>query len=199
MNISSLFPTPVGQFKFFRELTEEELCFINNQEKKPNEGNTTSSNRKIIENDSMKELKVFIQSSIDKFFDEIKKPKFDVKLNITQSWLNYTEPGQFHHKHAHPNSVISAVFYVNADPKVDKIYFYNEGYKQITFCPREWNVFNSYSWWLPVGTGDLIVFPSNFSHSVAIKDGDNTRISIALNTFPKGYIGNDDDLTGLHL
>jgi hypothetical protein len=32
---------------------------------------------------------------------------------ITQSWLNYTETNQYHHKHEHPNSLVSGVFYVN--------------------------------------------------------------------------------------
>jgi hypothetical protein len=34
---------------------------------------------------------------------------------------------------------------------------------------------------------------------VETKVGDDTRISIAFNTFLKGYIGSDESLTGLHL
>lgn len=200
MNIVSLFPTPVGQFKFGRKLTDDEYAFMSEQEKKPNEGNTTSKDRKILDHEKFKELRDFIDASIHEYFDGIAKPEFDVKLRITQSWLNYTEPGQFHHKHAHPNSVLSAVFYVDADPEIDRIYFYNNhGYKQISFKTREWNIFNSEAWWLPVGSGDLVVFPSHFQHSVQVKSGTNTRISLALNTFPTGYVGDDDSLTGLHL
>lgn len=199
MNIVTLFPTPVGQFKFHRALTDAERQFMVEQEKKPNEGNTTSKDRKILDHKQFAELRQFIQGSIDQYFDETRKPQFDVKLRITQSWLNYTEPGQYHHKHAHPNSVMSAVFYVDADPEIDKIYFYNDSYRQISFAAREWNSFNSYSWWLPVGSGDLVIFPSSFQHSVEVKSGTNTRISLALNTFPTGYVGDDDTLTGLHL
>jgi uncharacterized protein (TIGR02466 family) len=200
MNIVSLFPTPVGQFKFARKLTDGEYAFMSEQEKKPNMGNTTSKDRKILEHEQFKDLREFVDESIHKYFDEVIKPEFDVKLRITQSWLNYTEPGQYHHKHAHPNSVLSAVFYVDADPEVDKIYFYStRTYKQISFKPRDWNLFNSESWWLPVSSGDLVVFPSHFEHSVEVKSGNNTRISLALNTFPVGYVGDDDSLTGLHL
>ena len=200
MNIISLFPTPVGQFNFGRKLTDEEYAFMSEQEKKPNEGNTTSKDRKILEHEKFNDLREFITSSLQEYFDGVIKPEFDVKLRITQSWLNYTEPGQYHHKHAHPNSVLSAVFYVDADPEVDKIYFYNNhGYRQISFKAREWNLFNSESWWLPVGSGDLVVFPSHFQHSVEVKSGTNTRISLALNTFPTGYVGDEDSLTGLHL
>lgn len=200
MDIVGLFPTPVGRFKFSRELTKKEYDFMAKQDKLPNEGNTTSKDRKILDQKQFKELREFIQSSVDTFFDEVRKPEFDVKLRITQSWLNYTEPGQYHHKHSHPNSIMSAVFYVDADPEVDKIFFYgNEGYKQINFKPREWNIFNSESWWLPISSGDLIIFPSHFTHSVQTKSGTNTRISLALNTFPVGYVGDDNSLTGLHL
>ena len=200
MNIISLFPTPVGQFNFGRKLTDEEYAFMSEQEKKPNEGNTTSKDRKILEHEKFNDLREFITSSLHEYFDGVIKPEFDVMLRITQSWLNYTEPGQFHHKHAHPNSVLSAVFYVDADPNIDKIYFYNNhGYRQISFKAREWNLFNSESWWLPVGSGDLVVFPSHFQHSVEVKSGTNTRISLALNTFPTGYVGDEDSLTGLHL
>jgi uncharacterized protein (TIGR02466 family) len=200
VNIISLFPTPVGQFNFGRKLTDEEYAFMSEQEKKPNEGNTTSKDRKILEHEKFNDLREFITSSLQEYFDGVIKPEFDVKLRITQSWLNYTEPGQYHHKHAHPNSVLSAVFYVDADPNIDKIYFYNNhGYRQISFKAREWNLFNSESWWLPVGSGDLVVFPSHFQHSVEVKSGTNTRISLALNTFPTGYVGDEDSLTGLHL
>ncbi len=45
---------------------------------------------------------------------------------ITQSWLNYTETNQYHHKHQHPNSLVSGVFYINCDDKFDKIKFFNQ-------------------------------------------------------------------------
>lgn len=200
MNLTPLFPMPVGQFKFDRELTKKEYAFMVNQEKKQNIGNTTSADRKILDHKQFKELRKFVDDSLNKYFEEVYKPAFDVKLRITQSWINYTEPGQYHHKHAHPNSVFSAVFYVDADPEVDKIYFYQpHGYKQINFKAKEWNIFNSESWWLPVESGSLVVFPSSFEHSVEVKSGTNTRISLALNTFPMGYVGDDDSLTGLHL
>jgi uncharacterized protein (TIGR02466 family) len=122
-----------------------------------------------------------------------------VSLYLTQSWANYTEVGQFHHKHSHPNSVVSGVFYPQADRAVDKIYFYKDGYERIKIPAAEFNPYNSESWWFEVGAGDLILFPSHLTHMVETKVGDNTRISIAFNTFLKGYIGSDESLTGLHL
>ena len=69
----------------------------------------------------------------------------------------------------------------------------------IKFPPVKWNEYNSESWWFPVGTGELILFPSNLSHKVQPVEGSDTRISLAFNTFPVGHIGDEDELTALHL
>lgn len=199
LNIHNLFPTPVAFFKYNKELTTKQLDFFLNQEKRTNMGNTNSANQKILNNPKVKDIASFIQVSVDQYFEEVWKPKHDTSLRITQSWLNYTDPGQFHHKHAHPNSFVSGVFYVDADPTHDKIYFFNEGYQTLSVEHREYNIWNSKSWWFPVEKGLLVLFPSSFTHMVETVTAETTRISLALNTFPKGYMGNDDNLTGLHL
>jgi uncharacterized protein (TIGR02466 family) len=199
MNMFNLFPTPVAFSKFERELTEEELAFFKNQEQKPNQGNTTSADRKILEHALMADVRASIQKAIDTYFQEVYRPKFDVKLRITQSWMNYSEPSQFHHKHAHPNSFLSGCFYPQADKNLDKLYFFNEPYHRIKIHSEDFNVYNSDSWWLPVGTGDIVIFPSSLTHMVEKVEAKETRISLSFNTFPVGYVGNDDSLTGLHL
>lgn len=199
MNIHNLFPIPIGFFNIDKELSKKELDFLLNQETRPNMGNTTSVDNYILENKKIKELREFIQNSIDEYFKTVFVPKNNVKMRITQSWLNYTEPGQYHHKHAHPNSFISCVYYVNANKDTDKIYFYQEGYQQIKLPPSDWNIWNSESWWFSVGSGDLIIFPSSLTHMVETKSGTDTRISLAINTFPVGYVGEETSLTGLHL
>ncbi len=199
MNTHHLFPTPVSFFNLGRELTDEESDFLLNQEEKPNSGNTTSKERKLLESDKLAELRGFVETSLDKYLKEILSPKQNVGLRITQSWTNYTRPGQHHHKHAHPNSLISGVFYVKANKETDRIYFYKDGYQQIKLPVDQWNLFNSESWWLPVGTGELILFPSHFTHMVEAVKGDDMRVSMSFNTFPTGHIGDDDNLTGLEL
>lgn len=195
----NLFPTPVSSFTLDRELTKEELDFLSIQEEKPNEGNTTSANRTILDNENLSSLRKFIEESLDTYFKGIFSPKNKVSLRFTQSWTNYTKPGQYHHKHAHPNSLVSGVFYVKANKDSDKIYFYRDGYRQLKLPVDQWNLYNSESWWLPVNTGDLYIFPSSLTHMVETVQGDDTRISLAFNTFPVGNVGDDDNLTGLYL
>lgn len=197
--IHNLFPTPVGIYKLDRDLTDDELDFIKGQDTRPNMGNVTSKDNTILRNTELTNLRDFIETKVSEYFAMIHNPKHDVSLRVTQSWCNYTEPGQYHHKHAHPNSFVSGVFYPQANRETDKIYFYRDGFQQIKFPPSEWNVWNSESWWFEVGTGDLILFPSSLTHMVETVKGEQTRISLSFNTFPVGVVGDEIDLTGLKL
>lgn len=199
MIIENLFPTPIGMFKFEDGLTEDQVKFLTDQDQRPNDGNTSSVDKYILKQKKVASLTTFIEKSLHEYFMATHCPKNDVRLRVTQSWLNWTSPGQFHHKHAHPNSLISGCFYVNANRDTDKIFFYKDEYCRIKFPPVEWNSYNSESWWYPVGTGDLIFFPSELSHMVQTVGGEDTRISLAFNTFPVGYVGDEDELTALHL
>jgi uncharacterized protein (TIGR02466 family) len=197
--IHNLFPIPIGSFQLDREFTQDELDFIKGQETRPNQGNVTSKDNNLFDREELKDLACQVQCIINEYFDAIYKPKNDVKLYVTQSWSNYTKPGEYHHKHAHPNSFVSGVLYINSDPEKDKIYFYREGYQQIKLPPSEWNLYNSESWWFEVKPGQIYLFPSSTTHMVQTTESADTRVSIAFNTFLKGYIGEDVDLTGLHL
>ena len=199
MAMHNLFPQPVGIYKLDRDLTEKELSFIKGQETRPNMGNKTSVDNTILRHKEMTKLRDFIETSVSDYFTTVHNPKHKVNLRITQSWLNYTEPGEWHHKHAHPNSFVSGVFYPQANKETDKIYFYRDGFQQIKLPPENWNVWNSESWWFEVGTGDLILFPSSLEHMVETVQGDQTRISLSFNTFPVGNIGEEVSLTGLNL
>lgn len=199
MNIHNLFPLPIGFFRLGRNLTKNELDFILGRERYSNVGNTTSADRGILKNKELTDIRDFIEDAALEYFKTVHDPKGDVSLYVTQSWANYTEPGQYHHKHAHPNSFISGVFYPQADRELDKIYFFKSGYERIKVQPENWNQWNSESWWFSVGAGDLILFPSHLEHMVEAKVGDETRVSIAFNTFLKGHIGVDESLTGLQL
>jgi hypothetical protein len=65
--------------------------------------------------------------------------------------------------------------------------------------PKEWNTFNSESWWVEAYTGRLLIFPSELEHSVENVETEETRISLSFNTFPIGHFGDDESLTGLTL
>jgi uncharacterized protein (TIGR02466 family) len=200
--IQNLFPTPIYTTKMDRGFTKQELQFVDNQKNKCTEnlGNINTKDNYILNRKEFKNIKKFIEQCCDDYLKKIISPKNNIKLYITQSWLNYTEKDQYHHQHAHPNSVVSGVFYFDCDKKNDSIKFTNpKGYEQIKPETKDFNIWNSETWWFSVESGELIMFPSSTIHQVETKKGTNTRISLAFNTFYKGTLGSNKDLTELIL
>ena len=200
-SISGIFPTPIYISKLDRDLTNKELSFINKTKLDTynNVGNITSNDNYILNNKAFKKLKEELDLRVQDYFGKVVSPSNNITPYITQSWLNYTETNQYHHKHQHQNSLVSGVFYINCNEEHDKIKFFNDKYSSIKLEIKDWNIWNSESWWFSVKTGDVILFPSSLTHMVETKEGDNTRISLAFNVFIKGTIGNNKQLTELIL
>ena len=146
--IHSLFPTPVLFSSLERKLTPLEIKFLNKKEKDTynNEGNITSNDNYVLNEKPFLNLKNELDLKVKEYFDKIICPSNKVKPYITQSWLNYTKRNQYHHRHQHPNSLVSGVFYINADEKLDKIKFFKERtYSTIELSTNNYNLFNSSS------------------------------------------------------
>lgn len=199
--INGIFPTPIYISKLDRTLTQLELKFVDKNKKDfyKNEGNITTNNNYILNEKQFSNVKKELDLRVQDYFDKVISPANNITPYITQSWLNYTETNQYHHKHEHPNSLVSGVFYINCDDKFDKIKFFSNKYQTIKTEVKEWNIWNSDSWWFSVKTGDIILFPSSLTHMVENKQGTNTRISLAFNVFIKGTVGNNKNLTELIL
>lgn len=196
--ILSLFSIPVGRYKIDRELTKKEMNFFLKQPQRNNLGNTTSINSYILNRKELTSLRNELENKLQAYFEQVYSPKYDVSLRITQSWVNYTKKGQFHHKHRHPNSFISGVYYIETTDD-DKIYFHNDRIPMIEIVPNLWNSWNSKTWWIEAKKGSLVLFPSSLEHNVEVVNTDETRISLSFNTFPIGDIGEEMSLTGLKL
>ncbi len=202
--IHSLFPTPIYTTKIDRPFTKQELQFVNEQKKHctKNQGNINTKDNYILNRKEFKNIKRYLDKCCKDYLNTVICPKNNIELYITQSWLNYTETNQFHHQHQHPNSVISGVLYFNSDIKNDKILFSHPTvYQQISpeIDDQKFNLWNSKTWFFPVETSDLFMFPSSTTHQVETKQGNNTRISLAFNTFYKGSVGSNTQLTELIL
>ena len=200
--IENLFPTPIYMSNIDRTFTKQELQFVDNQKNKcsKNSGNINTKDNYILNRKEFKNIKKFIDQCCKDYLEKIISPKNNIELYITQSWLNYTEKNQYHHQHSHPNSVVSGVLYFDCDKENDKILFSsNKGYQQIKPEIKDFNIWNSETWWFALETGQLVMFPSSTTHQVDTKKGTNTRVSLAFNTFYKGILGSNKDLTELIL
>lgn len=197
--IHSIFPTPVYFSNLNRQFTKEELSFIDEIKNNVcnNKSNFTSFDTYILNNLIFKNLKKECEVIIQDYFDKIISTTNKIVPHITQSWLNYTEKDQYHHKHNHWNSLISGVLYIDCNE--DNIKFFNEKYQTIKFNVNNYNLWNSDTWTFTVKTGDVILFPSYLTHMVETKQTEHTRISLAFNVFIKGELGDKFTLTELKL
>ena len=200
MSIIDIFPTPVGSYALGRDITNEELDFIDKQEWVENTGNYRSVNTNLLNHHAFSSLRLFIEKSLKDYLTKTISPIEGNKFYLTQSWANVTQHGQYHHGHVHRNSLMSGVFYVSAEKGKDNIVFTNDvsSYKRIHLEQKEQTSYNSPQL-ITVQTGDLLLFPSELEHQVQTTKGNSDRISIAFNIFVRGVIGIEDQYTQLKL
>lgn len=192
-----LFPTPVCIFKY-EDNFDDELKWIDRLQYTTNDGSGVqqSLNTFVLDDMNLIKIRSFIDSSIDFFVNNIFC--FKNKFTITQSWVNKSSKGRYHHPHIHPNSIISGVFYfrINDLPPIE---FKSSHKSPYAFEVEEgkFNNFNSVTYLLPLNDGELIIFPSYLEHSVPKNPKDDERISLSFNTFVKDSLGNPQTLTYL--
>ena len=208
MKIHSLFPQPVYFSTLERALTKEELKTIDEYKKKTkkNSGNKFSTDLEqfttdsyVLKHKTLKNLKEDLITKVKEYFNEVVCTNDSITPYITQSWLNYTEVGEFHHSHNHLNSYLSGIFYISAKKEDDEIMFNKPNNRQLALTVTKPNPFNAMSCGLSVKTGDVILFPSTMEHEVLPKKGTDLRICLSFNVFVKGTLGCKVSLTELLL
>lgn len=164
-----------------------------------NKGNKSSKNHYVLNNKDLKGVKKLLEFYLQDYFDQIIQTKNKVKPYITQSWFNYTNKEENHHMHSHQNSHLSGVLYVDTD-ETDCITFHRRTDNGFKFEPKDYNPFNCITNTVPVRAGDVLIFPSTMVHSVPTRfKGEEPRVSIAFNTWVKGTLGDNDNMTELKI
>lgn len=191
-----LFPVLIGVDDLSDAITDEHKKFINKMEWIKNSGNHFTKETYILNAPEFSDLKNVIDKKINEHFIEHYCPLDDLRLKITQSWVNITTKDEFHHEHSHPNSAFSAVLYLNV-AEGDSIEFFAPIHSTIRFDTTKLNFVNARSWIFPVKMNQLIIFPSWLRHAVPKKEIEGQRVSLAINTFYDGNLGNISNLTAL--
>ena len=201
--IEPLFAIPLYSNLLNRPFHEHEhQCFSDVlQTMKHNYGNLISMNSQVLDDERLKDLKSWFMSCVRDYFENIIVPKYNVEPYITTSWINHSTIDEYHHIHHHPNSIISSVFYINADKNSDQITFHKDEHNTIDLSSeiKDYNLYNSSLWSSPVQTGKILLFPSSLKHSVKSVTINESRISLSFNIFVKGIVGSDIDKAFLEL
>lgn len=160
--------------------------------------NWISTSQRVLDDPSLTPVANQISENLAEYFYGIMGASPSVEMYVTESWFNKTEKGQSHHRHWHPNSILSGVVYFYNEENSGNIKFITSQYDTIEYNTIESNLYNSRSWSVNPEPGTMLIFPSNVEHLVEEYVGDIPRISLSFNTFVRGDI-NIDPLTRLKI
>jgi uncharacterized protein (TIGR02466 family) len=185
--IIPIFPTAIYRSNC-RNLTADELRIIKNYPTyKQDLGNSTSHSPYFLEEPGLENLNSEIKAHVDNYVKQIMRVSHE--LYITNSWINVTQPGEQHIIHTHANSVLSGVLYISVNNSNPTISFNRMTAPYLLHSMAdEYNPFNSMEWNVDVADNNIVLFPSTCYHYVKRNESNNTRISIAFNTFARGNI-----------
>ena len=185
-------PTAVYKDKLGYKLTSQQRDVLDNLVIHPNE---LSEEMGILDRPEFKPMKDIVFSHVEKYEKDVCGFKSSLSFKLTESWYRETVPGHNHPDHNHPNSMLSGVVYLNV-PKGDEsheginlIHIENRGvFKNHEFrydyTPTKYNQITTF---VPVETGDIILFPSYLFHFVTHNESRNeSRRVISFNTFIQG-------------
>ena len=158
-----------------------------------NKGNWASVETNVLDLPDWKLLKDVIQTELDLILKDFYKLDLsNIKLVVTQSWLNVNNDSEYHPMHTHTNSMLSGIIYLNTSEE-----------DAIRFTDNKFNTRMSFvsipNMVLPVKKGDIILFDSQLPHSVDAAKRKEKRVSLAFNTFVVGELGSEDGLSFVNI
>jgi uncharacterized protein (TIGR02466 family) len=125
-----------------------------------------------------------LYNSIAKFAGEIADVLEIDSVKVHNLWININGYKDFNWPHTHDDAILSGVYYVKTPENCGNIQFDNPssrvtlGHMRI----KNFNKFNSPSWWMPSSEGLLYIFPAWLPHGVKPNFNENEeRVSISFN------------------
>ncbi len=109
-------------------------------------------------------------------------------LSITQSWLNFSATGEGHHPHYHSLSILSGILYLTSDCSTQ---FFSPSIYRLPdlIAPRK-DSNKMIKEHVQMKKGTLIIFPSSLLHMVGPNMKKEVRITMSINSWFTGQIGN---------
>lgn len=155
-----------------------------------------SSNQDLHFEPELSELITFFRKSVFEFYKQ--SGHFIEDVEISLCWANKSILGQSHHKHQHPNSHISGVFYLSTAGG-GNIVFHKDVYQPIQPIVEKETLWNSNIFQVKPQAGLLLVFSSDTTHSTLVNISHETRYSISFNAIIRGQVGAIENAAWLNL
>lgn len=154
-----------------------------------------SENKYVLESRELKKLKKLLLFELNGFLHRTLELSDDYTFYINNSWVQKISRGDWTHQHAHENSLISGVYYVqvfedSGDFTMEKSFdTFNLMPTFISFQFKNFNIFNSNAWTIKPNNGTLLIMGSHMSHSAGVNNNINDRYCIPFNVYVKGKFG----------
>ena len=191
--VLKFFPIPVFKFRFekFRTFNEELSNYIYKLYEEDSEG-VDRSNRggwhsKTFElndkNSIQLKFALELQKYILKTFTNLGWRTENQNIRIREMWAIINKKNDFNVVHTHPNSLLSAAYYVKAPNNCGRFQIEDLNIVKRHASPliANQNELNMNVAGLEVTEGDLLIFPGYLPHKVARNETDDDRIVISFN------------------
>lgn len=180
------FPTLISTHQFKGD-NSALLDFARGAKFVKNLGNS-NSRTDVLSAPELGQLRLFFEDSVRTYFEKMGYSY--ESFEITQSWLNKTQFGEFHHRHNHQNSFLSGVFFITDGGGGNTVFFKENEQRCLkidTYKETSWNV--SYFEFKPQ-KGRLLLFPSHLDHQTRTHtDKESIRYTLSFNVMVRGEVG----------
>ena len=191
MTLHSWFPTSL-YYESFNSPPKVQDKMINYVERFYEKNKPILKEGKIVTGDEFGDSKIYqkaeffwlnkqIFSRAEKYLDALGVDINKIKIYASKAWPIVIEKGGKILRHKHPNSILSAVFYLQTgDEESGEIRFYSS-HSEIDFLPMKFKR-NGRSYTnckYKARPNDLLIFPSTLEHEVNTYDGELQMYSIS--------------------
>ena len=193
LEILKLFPESVFKYKFkkFKEFNPELSKYIYNLNKedtiginRSNIGGWHSKDFDLRDRNSIQlKFALELQNYILNTFNQLGWKTENKKIQIKSMWAIINKKEDFNVVHSHPNSLLSAAYYVKAPKNCGKFQVENPNNIKKHIAPEltNENDLNVLLAGIDISEGDLIIFPGYLPHNVAKNESNEDRIVISFN------------------
>ena len=199
MELLNLRAIPVVCEKNAYCLNKKELNAIKKTKyREPDRGFYLSKTTSLLKNKTLTSLKKFIVKKAEEYTRNVLE--INDKIYLTQSWCTINTTNAFHKFHHHPNTFLSLVYYVQCKSGSLCFHLNTNALKNcfnFSYTIKNYNIYNSSEWEVPVQTGDLVLFPGHILHGTNPNKSVEPRIIIGANFFIKGTLGSDEQISSI--
>ena len=191
--ILKFFPQPIFKYKVqdYKQVNAQLSDYIYNLKRENEKGlDRTNVNGWHSQNFNLKDKKSiqykFLISMKEYIFDVFNNYGWDIdpkKIVCTEMWAIINKKDSFNLIHTHPNSYLSAAYYVKAPENCGKFLVENPNSVSNHSYPKIYKEteFNANIRGLNVKEGDLLFFPSYLPHKVGKNQSEEDRVVISFN------------------